>query len=213
VGQYPIVGKPYCAIFASMQPSANYYPPFGSSEKDAEPNFNVVIAYEDFDTGKLAKRTFDVLNEQLKNDCRFTNQMWKFDVLNIPKLREMAAKDAAMADIVIISCRAKDELAPEVKAWIELWLAQESHVIALVALLDSSPELQVERANLRRYLAEVAARGRMEFFAQPNDLPEPARSLQSWTKESATPSMNLAMASLARTVEREGGFPRWGINE
>jgi len=58
----------------------------------------VVIAYEDFETGKQAKRTFDFLAEQLKDECQFTNQMWKFDVLNIPKLREMAAKDAAGAE-------------------------------------------------------------------------------------------------------------------
>jgi hypothetical protein len=195
-----------------MQPSANYYPPFGSAEKDAEPIFNVVIAYEDFETGKQAKRTFDVLGDQLKNDCRFTNQMWKFDVLNIPKLREMAAKDAAMADIVIISCRAKDQLAPEVKAWIELWLAEENNAIALVALLDNSPGFPMEGANLRRYLSEVAVRGGMEFFAQPGDLPGAVRPLQFPTNQPAT-SINLAMASLARTVEREGVFPRWGINE
>src|SRR3954468_16519239 len=133
-----------------MQPSANYYPPLEPAEKDAEATFNVVIAYEDFETGKQAKRTFDVLAEQLKNDCRFTNQIWKFDVLNIPKLREIAAKDAATADIVIISCRAKSELAPEVKAWIELWLAEQSQTIALVALLDSSPGFPMEAANLRR---------------------------------------------------------------
>jgi hypothetical protein len=196
-----------------MQPSANYYPPFGSAEKDAEPIFNVVIAYEDFETGKQAKRTFDVLAEQLKNDCRFTNQMWKFDVLNIPKLREMAAKDAGMADIVIVSCRAKDELPPEVKAWVELWLAHDNHAIALVALLDSSPEFPMEAGNVRRYLSDVAVRGGMEFFAQPSDVPAPAQFLQSSVKEPAAASINLAIASLARTVEREGAFPRWGINE
>jgi hypothetical protein len=196
-----------------MQPSANYYPPFGSAEKDAEPTFNVVIAYEDFETGKQAKRTFDVLAEQLKNDCRFTNQMWKFDVLNIPNLREMAAKDAAMADIVIISCRAKEELAPEVKSWIELWLAEQSQTIALVALLDSSPGFPMEAPKLRRYLSEVAVRGGMEFFAQPNDVPGTVRPLQFPMQEPVAPSINLAMASLARTVDREGGFPRWGINE
>ena len=185
-----------------MQPSANYYPPFDSGEKDAEPTFNVVIAYEDFETGKQAKRTFDVLVEQLKSDCRFTNQMWKFDVLNIPKLREMAAKDAAMADIVIISCRATNQLPPEVKAWIELWLAEQNHAIAMVALLDSSPRLPMEAANLRRYLSDVAVRGGMEFFSQPNE-PGPARSAQPIIKEPAAPSINLAMASLYALSDRE----------
>src|SRR5881296_3929579 len=102
-----------------MQPFANYSPPFDSSERDGKASFNVVIVYEDFETGKQAKRTVDFLAAQLKNDCSFTNKMWKSDVLNIPKLREMAAKDAAAADIVIISGRGRNPLAPEVKAWIE----------------------------------------------------------------------------------------------
>jgi hypothetical protein len=53
----------------------------------------------------------------------------------------------------------------------------------------------------------------MELFAQPSDVPGTGRSLLPTIKEPATPSINLAMASLARTVEREGAFPRWGINE
>ena len=185
------------------------YPPFRSQENEAEPSFNVVIAYEDFETGKQAKRTFDVLVEQLKNDCRFANQMWKFDVLSIPKLREMAAKDAATADIVIISCRARSELPPEVKAWIELWLAEKNHAIALVALLDNSPGLTLESANLRRYLSAVAVRGGMEFFAQPEDITKSIRS----SNTPVSPPINLALASLARAAERETAFPRWGINE
>ena len=75
-----------------MQASANYYPPLDSQGSESNPEFSVVIVYEDFETGKDAKRTFDFLGEHLKDECHFTNQMWKFDVLNIPKLREMAAK-------------------------------------------------------------------------------------------------------------------------
>ncbi|SRR6266699_5043544 len=197
-----------------MQPSANYYPPLDSPEVESNPAFNVVIAYEDFETGKQAKRTFDFLAEQLKDECQFTNQMWKFDVLNIPKLREMAAKDAASADIVIISCHARSELAPEVRAWIELWLAEKNQAIALVALLDSPPGFTMETITLRKYLADVALRGGMEFFAQPDDLmalARPMQPVQSVRVQSAP--INLAVASLARAVEREAVFPRWGINE
>lgn len=196
-----------------MQPFANYYPPLDSPEKESKASFNVVIVYEDFETGKQAKRTFDFLAEQLKGDCAFMNQMWKFDVLNIPKLREMAAKDAATADIVIISCRGSSELAPEVKAWIELWLAENNQAIALVALVDKSTASPMESVALRRYLAEVALRGNMEFFAQPDDFAAVMRGMQPASNEQSTPAVNLAVASLAQAVEREATFPRWGINE
>src|ERR1041384_5188943 len=104
------------------------YPPI-SSALEANSNLNVVIAYEDFETGKRAKKTCDFLAQNLGDDCRLSHQMWKFDVLGIPKLREMAAKDAAQADMVIISCHGSNELPIELKAWIELWLAEKSNAI------------------------------------------------------------------------------------
>src|SRR4051794_21772473 len=110
--------------------------------------------------------------ENLGHDCHFSNQMWKFDVLAIPNLREMAARDAATADIVIVSCRGGSELPAQVKSWLELWLAQQSNAIALVALFDSRGEDTAQNLANRTYLAEAAKRGQMEFFAQPNQRPD-----------------------------------------
>src|SRR3954447_13477978 len=134
-----------------MQGSANHYTPFGTSDLEANPTFNVVIVYEDFETGKNAKKTYDFLVENLGRECQFTNQMWKFDVLGIPKLREMAAKDAGVADIVLISCHGNAEIPVEVKAWIELWQSEESSAIALVALFS---EHTTETPKVRTYLAD-----------------------------------------------------------
>src|SRR5262245_17135004 len=90
--------------------------PSKSSGFGAGPAFNVVIAYEDFETGKQAKRTYDFLVDHLGRDCQFTNSMWKFDVLNIPKLLDIAVKDGLVADIVIISAHGQD-LPTHVKTW------------------------------------------------------------------------------------------------
>ena len=83
-----------------MQSSANYLLPSPSADLNEAPVFSVVITYEDFETGKNARRTYDFLAQQLGSECQFTSQMWKFEVLTISKLREMAAKDAAAADIM-----------------------------------------------------------------------------------------------------------------
>src|SRR5438552_15165684 len=99
--------------------------PLETPQVDANPSFNVIIAYEDFETGKRAKKICDFLVENLGHDCQFTSQMWKFEVLSIPKLRAMAARDAMMADIVIISWHGA-ELPPDVKASVEVWVA-DSH--------------------------------------------------------------------------------------
>ena len=196
-----------------MQSAATYRPPIGCSEVEAKPSFNIVIAYEDFETGKQAKRTYDYLVEKLGHDCHFTNVMWKFDVLNIPKMREMAAKDAAMADIVIVACHGTSQVPPEVKAWIELWLGEQGHPIALVALMDTPLGFTMEATTVRNYLAEIALRGGMEFFTQPEEhalklsfSPRPA------LKRNVSPEASI-LPSLASAAQVGTAFPRWGINE
>jgi len=185
--------------------------PFESSEFEVKSTFNVVIAYEELETGKHAKKIYDFLVENLGPDCRFTNQMWKFEVLGIPKLREMAARDAAAADIIMISCRGS-ELPPEVKAWIELWLAEQTHPIALVALFDQQHALTSETAEVRSYLAAVSKRGRMEFFAQPDHWPGNKQSEDAFRVRSQNDFPDGTIVPLAGAMQRDS-FLHWGINE
>jgi hypothetical protein len=137
-------------------------PPLDSAEKDGSLVFNVVIAYEDFETGKQAMRIYDTLVENLGQRWRFENQMWKFDVLSIPKLREMAANDAIKADLVIVSCHG-DDLPQGVRKWFEHWVGQNLRPSALAAIFDYEGSAPQARA-LRAYLSALAARGHMEFF-------------------------------------------------
>src|SRR5215472_17322151 len=97
-------------------------PSIGSSDIEVNSTLNVVIAYEDLETGKRAMKTYDYLVEHLGEQCLFANQMWKFDVLAVPKLREIAARDAAAAEIIIIAAHEGRDLPTEVKSWIEMWL-------------------------------------------------------------------------------------------
>src|SRR5258706_2480146 len=98
-------------VLAAMTRALNF-PPFEANDLEANPTLNVVIAYEDFEAGKRAKETYDFLVANVAHDYQCSNQMWKFEILSIPKLSELAAKDAALADIVIIACQGHD-LPPE----------------------------------------------------------------------------------------------------
>ena len=193
-----------------MQRSMSYTP-ISSSDLDVNPTIQVVIAYQDLETGKHAKGTYDFLVEHLGPNCDFTNQMWKFDILGIPKLREIAVKDAVAADIVIVSCHG-GELPDEVKAWIELWLAQDTHPIALVALFARTEHNQESTAGVRSYLSAVAKRGQMEFFAQPDDWPANKHSEESILFRRDT-GKDRTLSTLAGAIHRDTSFPRWGINE
>src|SRR5215813_3713240 len=101
-------------------------PSLGSSDAEVNPALNVVITYEDLETGKRAMKTYDYLVEHLGDQCLFTNQMWKFDVLAVSKLKDIAAKDAAAADIIIVAAHKRNELPTEVKSWIQQWLSYKT---------------------------------------------------------------------------------------
>jgi len=198
-------------ILAAMQRTIIHPLPKASGPGTSS-SLNVVIAYEDFETGKNAKKTYDYLAANLGHECQCANQMWKFEVLSLPKLREIAAKDAAVADIVIISCHG-EELPDHLKAWIELWVGQEpSHAIALVALFDCPVERLPETAQTRAYLAAVARRGEMEFFAQPEAWPT-AGEFQEVFATSTRGGRERTLSALSALVVREDAVPRWGINE
>jgi hypothetical protein len=183
-------------------------PSIPAHEADAPADFNVVIAYEDFETGKHAKKTYDFLVEHLGDECRFNNQMWKFDVLGVSKLREMAAKDAAEADIIIVSAHGNSDLPSEVKAWMELWITEPSRAIALVGLFGAQEYLS---NPARGFLARAARRAGIEFFSQPGLWPERENAEEHgfgpWAQNGKTFSL------LADMVQRDREVSHWGINE
>jgi len=185
-------------------------PPINASDREATPSFNVLIAYEDFETGKHAKETYDFLVENVGHDCHFTNQMWKFDVLPLPRLQAIALEDAAHADIIIVSSKAR-ELPAHVTSWIEAWLAQAQHPLALVALFQTTPAEPDGINRARQYLAEVARRGNMEFFAQPDltsqEVAGPAQI------PGASRLVDQTLSGLAGAVRKQSAFPRWTLNE
>jgi len=187
--------------------------PLGPSDLEAKPTFNVVITYEDFAAGKHAKQTYDVLIRNLDQECKFSHQMWNFDVLSNPKLREMAAADAAHADIIMVSFDGANRLPGCVKAWIEQWLDQKTNAIALVALFAGSGEENEQSRGTREYLADVARRAGMEFFAQPYA----GRSSEEEPKPkefSRGSKVDMGMLSnYAIGEQMDLSYPRWGINE
>ena len=187
------------------------FPPTDSPEVESNPIFNVLIAYEDFETGKHAKETYDFLAENLGRECQLTNQMWKFDVLSIPKLREIAVRDATMADIILISSHG-DPFPDYVHKWMESWLMEGTHALALVALCDRPEAQKSPVPSVRQYLAEVAKRGHMEFFAQPDAWPMPNRRNLPLFVHRDSVLAERTLSTLTGAVHRDV-TPRWGINE
>jgi hypothetical protein len=176
---------------------------FASRTFGPAPEFNVVIVYEELESGKRARRTYDYLAEQLGHESEFKHAMWKFDILAIPHLRDMAVKDVMNADIVVVSMARAREVPAAVKDWIESWLGFAAKPMALVALFDSE---STDTRISRNYLEAVANRGGMKFFANP-DLPAGERKVPE------APHSVLRNNQHSPGARHEVSSPRWGINE
>jgi hypothetical protein len=139
--------------------------------------------------------------------------MWKFDVLSIQKLADVAAKDAVSADIVIVSCDGANPLAEPVKNWFESWAQQPSKGGALIVLFAHAEESLSTSQEIRHYFDALARQGNMEFFAQPKD---PARSngkAELFVFERGSGLAERALFTLQQATQDEPVPPRWGINE
>jgi len=189
-------------------------PSLSAFEPDANPLFSVVIAYEYLESGKQAKQTYDFLAEKVGSDCRFTNQMWKFDVLGIPNLRDIAVKDAAMADIIIISCQGGD-LPAQAIGWVESWVALPGNAMALIALLGGSQTASSQSDRTRAYLAGVAKRANMEFFAEPQKSSTRNQQLFDFHGRASLGGMfsETMLPPVRAGGRRDTDGSRWGINE
>src|SRR5580700_7936997 len=96
-----------------------------------------VAVYEDSSTDARVAEFCRCLSRQLGEQCEVLKQMWLLNELRLPRLRTIAAGDAAGADLVIISVHHSQELPEEVTLWLEQWLGRKGRRCAvLLALFD-----------------------------------------------------------------------------
>ena len=128
-------------------------------------------ACEDSSTSTRADEFCRGLSRELAPSCTIAKEFWLFNQLCVPGLRAIAASEAALAHLIIISVHHAEALPDGVKTWIDLWLKQRNnHSVVLLALFD--PVYQGVSSSIKAYLQEVAKRGGMEFLAKSEDAPD-----------------------------------------
>ncbi len=131
-------------------------------------HFAVSAACEDFSSTARTDEFCRGLSADLGRNCQVERQTWFFSQLGVRELRAIAAGEAALAHLIIISVHYFDTLPDGVKDWIELWLRQRNnHRTVLLTLLD--PVYQGFSSSLEGYLQDVANRGGMEFLVTAED--------------------------------------------
>jgi len=199
-----------------MQTAWNHFLSESDSAHDGKASFNVVVAYEDFKTGKTAKHTYDYLIANLGEECEFNNQMWKFDVLSMPKLAAIAVHDACEADIILVATHG-GSLPPHVRSWLDSWASRGTRAIALVGLCDGEPAAAHAAYNTLR---EAANRACIPFFAHPDFWPAVEPALAASLERAGMVRANRGQNTLTALpgvvlpeMHDELPAPRWGLNE
>jgi hypothetical protein len=141
-----------------------------SSSLDTTPKFNVVVAFDDQETSSTsAMRTCDYVISQLGGDIQVRRKVVSFEKPTTPRSRAAAAKDAARADMVIVSTRDQAKLPSEMQAWMDDWSSQRSgEEGALVAILNRKDQKQnraEQPSGIREQLAQLAQQMNMDFFS------------------------------------------------
>ena len=130
----------------------------------------LLATFEDSVTGMRVKEFCQDLSRHLGQQCQIIEHVWLLSTLRFRELQEIAAEEASVADLIIVSFHAAASLPDEVKGWIDLWLRHRgTRKAVLLALLDPADE--GAPGAIEAYLQEVARRGGMEFLVESGTVP------------------------------------------
>lgn len=130
------------------------------------PQFKVVVAFDDMAASSSAMRTCDYVVQQLGEDIVVRRKV--VDLEDEPDESELAAaaRDAANADMVIVSTKEDAQLPAPMRRWLDQWSAQRpQREGALVAILNRDERGLSHSQSVRDQLASLARQANMDFFS------------------------------------------------
>jgi hypothetical protein len=129
-------------------------------------DIKIVLLHDDPVSGVRGTSVLERVAGQLEADRgKVDTEVWKFDVLRHPGLREHAAARIREADMIVISAAGSGELPDHVQSCLETGLSRRSErEAAMVALLDQESAHSGELPRLVSRLRQVAARFGLGFF-------------------------------------------------
>jgi hypothetical protein len=154
---------------------------FGESPLQLE----LLLAYEDRPTAERAKLAVARVLSQPAVNTQPKLHPWRLDVLGVPKLGEQAEKEAATADILVISLHGKDRMTTEAEGCLTRWIGlKREKPCSLVISLDLAAKALVDKNPSLTQLRSVASR---------NGIP--------------------VLLQFADPIHWSDPYPHWGINE
>jgi len=126
-------------------------------------SFKVVLVYSDAEGARTGMKVAEGLKKHQAEGQALAESRWKTELLKSPKLRKIAAREAAQASVIIISAREGLPLPQEVAEWLSEWRLRKGRGKAtLVALLTRSEcEAVPQVAETLHHFATAA---KIDFF-------------------------------------------------
>ena len=130
--------------------------------------FKVVVLYEDFSTGLRGKQIADFVTEELGTRADPDLVLWNINLIQEPRLNDMAADQAEDAELIILSLRDGFAFSLSTRAFVNRWL--EKHTASQAALIAVFENDGPATDFARRHLENAARRAHLEFLTQTVDL-------------------------------------------
>jgi hypothetical protein len=177
-----------------------------------DPKFDVVIVYEDIACGIEAMNLYQHLDKCRNPGFEFNLNIWRFDVLALPTIADMAASQAADADAVIVAIRGALPLPPAAMLWLKKWTesnpsGQNGAVVALYDRLIGNEDEVDSAPSVLRTAAEMTGR---QYFARQSDFAtregDPGLDRLRLSADAAIPMLRHMMTEIEPVQH-------WGLNE
>jgi hypothetical protein len=169
------------------------------------------LVYEDLTTGMRARYVLESAALLLPGAPHFSIGMWRFDVLRMVRMREIALKAASVAVIVLLSGHGSRALPRAVMVWVNRWLECKSdQPCALVVSLDEKSRESASAAQMIFWLRAEAKAKDVAVFPRFGATPflegDPAI-------ETAHRLSQMRAATLENPKRWPDFHSEWGINE
>jgi hypothetical protein len=191
-----------------MQQTLHHPMPICKLMAHRKPIFKVFIACENQGAFFQAQGVPQQVAALCGDDFEISRVFWNFALLRNEELRGHASRDAADAQMIVISLRGNHELPHHVKRWVESWPARaQAGQTALVTLVAPEQETWAESQADVAYLREMAEGRRMDFFCNRDG------GEQMEFSKPISPRLKEASLAQGNSVSYEIVWNRGGINE
>ncbi len=127
---------------------------------------HIVVLYDGNATRARAMAACDFLVKQFWENVELNFHWWRTDFLSDPALATVAARDAVIADFLIVCSDNRNQPTPSLERWFESWLdLRGDRLGALVDLTVSRAGQTFGLTEIRqRFFREICQRGRFDYL-------------------------------------------------